>query len=73
MLDILTAHYGYIFKGTLSPFHDEWKAEKHERLLGNDLVLIKLLDDVKTAEKYHCMQNLGNAIISCFANIIIAR
>lgn len=60
MLEIMTTHYGYIFKGTLSPFHDEWKAEQHKDLLGNDLVLTKLLDDVKTAEKYHCMQKPGN-------------
>lgn len=54
ILEELTKHCAHVFKGTLSPFHDEWRAEKHESLLGHDPELVRLLEDVKAAEHYHC-------------------
>jgi hypothetical protein len=54
MYDTMTRHYRHVFRGTLSPFDEDWKMEDHAAAFGNDEELIKRLEDFKISEENHC-------------------
>jgi hypothetical protein len=54
MYDTTIRHYRHVFRNTLSPFHEEWKVEKHSETLGHDQALINYFERLKTAEEKHC-------------------
>jgi hypothetical protein len=54
MYDTMTRHYRHVFRGTLSPFDDDWKLEEHAAALGNDEELIAKFEALKLAEENHC-------------------
>jgi hypothetical protein len=54
MYDTMTRQYRHVFRGTMSPFHEDWRLEKHSEALGNDDSLINLFEQLKVAEEYHC-------------------
>ena len=54
MYDTKTRHYRHVFRGTLSPFDEDWKIEDHAAALGNDEELIRRLEEFKLAEEQHC-------------------
>jgi hypothetical protein len=54
MYDTTTRHYRHVFRGTLSPFDEDWKLEEHAEALGNDEELITMFEAVKLAEEDHC-------------------
>jgi hypothetical protein len=58
MYDTMTRHFRHVFRGTLSPFDDDWKMEDHAAALGNDEELIKGLEEFKLAEEHHCRSKL---------------
>jgi hypothetical protein len=47
-------HYARVFKGTLSPFDDDWQtADQKDALLGDE-ALITLFEQFKVAKAHHC-------------------
>ncbi|KAI0855116.1 hypothetical protein F4860DRAFT_497329 [Xylaria cubensis] len=70
ILEQLTMHYAHVFKGTLSPFHDEWRAEKHESLLGHDSELARLFEDVKAAEHYHFLNEQDDVVDNLYKHLV---
>ena len=54
MYEIMTRHYAYMFKGTITPFNKDWEQERHVHELGHDPRLVELLAEVKLAEEFHC-------------------
>ena len=54
MYDALTRHYRHAFRGTLSPFDEDWKLEEHREALGNDEDLIEKFKEFKLSEEEHC-------------------
>jgi len=49
-------HYRHVFRGTLSPFDEDWKNERHTELLKNDKSLIRMFEVLKLEEIEHCKQ-----------------
>jgi hypothetical protein len=54
MYDTTIRHYRHVFKGTLSPFREDWKLEKHSEILGEDQDLMNRFQQLKVAEEKHC-------------------
>jgi hypothetical protein len=53
MYDAMIRHYFHVFRGTLSPFHEDWKMEDHRDALGNADNLIAKFRQLKMAEEHH--------------------
>jgi len=64
MYDTMTRHYAHIFRGTLSPFDEDWKPEDHAAALGNDEDLIAKFEAVKLTEEKHCESILTKTFLS---------
>jgi hypothetical protein len=54
MYDTMIKLYRHVFRGTLSPFHQDWSLENHTEALGHDEALIERFERVKMAEEKHC-------------------
>ena len=54
MYDVMIRHYRHVFRGTLSPFDEDWKNERHRELLKNDRSLIRMFEALKLEEIKHC-------------------
>lgn len=54
MYDTLTRHYARVFKGALSPFHEDWQTANQNDALLKDDVLVGLFEQFKFAEACHC-------------------
>jgi hypothetical protein len=50
----MTRHYARVFKGTLSPFHDDWETANQKDVLLGDEVLVARFEQFKIAEAHHC-------------------
>jgi hypothetical protein len=54
LYDAMTRHYRHVFRGTLSPFDDDWKIEEHASTLGNNSELIEKFKAFKLVELNQC-------------------
>jgi hypothetical protein len=63
MYDTMTRHYSHVFKGTLSPFHDDWDLETHSETFGNDEGLKERFEQLRKAEEHHCKQPSSDSLI----------
>ena len=54
LYDTMTRHYCYVFRGTLSPFDEDWRPEKHATVLRNDKELIEKFEAFKLVEEDQC-------------------
>jgi len=58
MYDTMTRLYHYVFRNTLSPFHDDWRTEDHVDAFGRDKAMVKAFQRLKAAEENHAKHEL---------------
>lgn len=54
MYDTMTRHYCHVFRGTLSPFDEEWELQAHASAFGNDAELMEKFQAFKLVEEDQC-------------------
>ncbi|TAQ91046.1 hypothetical protein B7494_g666 [Chlorociboria aeruginascens] len=53
MYESTVRQYARTYKGTLSPFHEDWDGEMHQNAFDHDEDLISKFEQLKIAEKHH--------------------
>ncbi|KAF2428804.1 hypothetical protein EJ08DRAFT_662194 [Tothia fuscella] len=53
MYDTMIRHYRHVFRETLTPFHEDWKLEKHKEALQDNSSLIDQFERLRLTEAKH--------------------